>query len=54
MFGTFSTGDKVSVVFAKDQPADARIFNFQMMAISLLLTLLGLYMLRIALLGKLD
>ena len=54
IFGTFETGDKVPVVFAKSEPANARIFNIQMMFISLLVVLLGLYMLRIGILGRLD
>lgn len=53
LFGTFETGETVPVVFAKDNPTEGRIFNGQMIFLAFLCTLLGLYMVRIGVLGRL-
>ena len=53
LFGTFETGDTVPVVFAEDNPAEGRIFNGQLIFLAFLGSLLGLYMIRIGLLGRL-
>jgi hypothetical protein len=54
LFGNYALHERVTVVFATGNPKNAHILGVQLILMSLLVTLLGLYMLRIGLLGKLD
>jgi hypothetical protein len=53
-FSNYELNERVSVVFAKNNPANAHMLGWQLIGSSLLVTLLGLYMIRIGVLGKLD
>lgn len=53
-FSNYELNERVSVVFAKNNPTNAHILGWQLIGSSLLVTLLGLYMIRIGVLGKLD
>jgi len=52
-FGNYQLHERVTVVFDKNDPANAHIFGGQLLAMAFLVTLLGLYMLRIGVLGRL-
>ncbi len=52
-FGNYRLHERVTVVFDKSDPANAHIFGAQLIAMAFLVTLLGLYMLRIGVLGRL-
>ena len=54
MFGNYALHERVTVVFVTGKPENAHILGVQLILMSLFVTLLGLYMLRIGLLGKLD
>lgn len=53
-FSNYALNERVRVVFDQKNPANAHIFGWQLIAMSFLVTLLGLYMVRIGVLGKLD
>lgn len=53
LFGNYQLHERVTVVFDKSDPANAHIFGVQLIAMAFLVTLLGLYMLRIGVLGRL-
>lgn len=52
ILGNYALHDRVSVVFPKNNPQNAYIFGFQVIGLAFLCTLLGLYMIRMGLLGK--
>lgn len=51
-FSNYELDERVPVVFSKNDPAHAHIFGWQLIGMSLLVTLLGLFMLRMAVLGR--
>lgn len=53
LFGSYELNEHVSVVFNKNNPANAYLFGGQLILMAFLVTLLGLYMIRIGLTGKL-
>lgn len=52
-FSQYELGEKVKVVFRKDNPEDAYIFGLQIIITQLLCLLLALYMIKIGITGKL-
>lgn len=52
-FSNYALHERVTVVFARNEPSNAHIFGGQLIAMAFLGALLGLYMLRIGLLGRL-
>lgn len=54
VFGHFELNDRVTVVYSKKDPSDAHLFAFQLILTAFLVTLLGLYMIRIGITGRLD
>ena len=52
VFGNYELNERVTVVFSQNNPASAHIFGFQLILTALLVTLLGLFMIRIGVLGK--
>jgi Protein of unknown function (DUF3592) len=52
-FTQYDLNEKVTVVFSKNDPQDAYLFGFQVLLMQLLVLLLGLYMLKIGITGKL-
>ena len=52
VFGNYELNERVTVVFGQNNPANAHIFGFQLILTALLVTLLGLFMIRIGVLGK--
>lgn len=53
-FSNYDLNERVTVVFAQNNPSNAHIWGWQLIGTSFLVTLLGLYMIRIGVLGKLD
>lgn len=53
-FSNYGLHERVTVVFAKNSPENAHIFGWQLIGGAFLCTLLGLYMVRIGVLGRLD
>jgi hypothetical protein len=51
-FSNYKLNERVTVVFAKNEPANAHILGFQLIATSFMLTLLGLYMIRLGVLWR--
>jgi hypothetical protein len=54
LFGNYSLHERVTVVFKKEDPTHAYILGIQIIFTALACTLLGLYMIRIGVLGRLD
>ncbi len=54
VLGNYRLNDRVTVVFDKAKPTSAYIFGGSLIFGAFLCTLLGLYMIRIGVLGKLD
>jgi hypothetical protein len=54
LFGNYALHERVPVVFAAGKPENAHIFGWQLIGAAFLCTLLGLYMIRIGVLGRLD
>ncbi len=52
-FINYKLNERVTVVFDKNNPGNAHIFGAQLIGMALLVTLLGLYMIRIGVLSKL-
>ena len=52
-FSNYALNERVPVVFSKNDPTNAHILGWQLIMSSMIVTLLGLYMLRIGLLGRL-
>lgn len=53
-FSQYELGEPVTVVFSPSNPQNARIFGFQTIFVSLLVALLGLYMIFIGVTGRLG
>ena len=53
MLGNYKLNERVTVVFKENSPENAHIFGFQLILTSFFVLLLGLYMLRIGLIGRL-
>jgi hypothetical protein len=53
IFGSYTLNEHVSVVFNKNNPANAYLFGWELMLTAFFVTLLGLFMIRIGLTGKL-
>ena len=51
-FSNYALNERVTVVFAPKSPENAHIFGFQLIGASFLLSLLGLYMIRLGLLWR--
>jgi hypothetical protein len=51
-FSNYKMNERVTVVFANNEPAHAHILGFQLIATSFILTLLGLYMIRLGALWR--
>jgi len=52
-FANYTMNERVPVVFSKNNPTHAYILGWQLFLTAFLVTLLGLYMIRIGVLGKL-
>lgn len=52
VFGNYQLNERVTVVFDKSNPANAHIFGFQLILTAFLVTLLGLFMIRMGVLGR--
>jgi hypothetical protein len=52
LFGNYDLNDRVTVVFDRENPANAHIWGFQVIAIAFVLVLFGLYMIRLGVLWR--
>lgn len=52
LFGNYALHERVTVVFDKNNPGHAHIFGAQLIGMAFLVTLLGLFMIRMGLLGR--